>query len=89
MAKVSESIFSGKTHVIPMAEVSYIHAHAGKSELTCVVMKSTTINPTNGEYNNAPYLEADEAASFKRAWCDYRSELEAETLMDLAPKGKD
>lgn len=85
MGKVSESIFSGKTHVIPLAEVLYIQRT--KSTVTqnplWVIMKGTTANVESGDWNNAPFLRDEEAASFMRCWCDYRAQLEADTLMDL------
>ncbi len=87
MGKVSESIFSGNSHVIPLAEVLYIQRQKSNTTVNpiWVIMKGTTANNENGDWNNAPFLRDDEAASFLRTWCDYRSELESETLMDLAP----
>lgn len=85
MGKVSESIFSCKTCVVPMAEVQHItkdqrEKFKGSIE---VIFKTTTWNDTDNCYNNSLYLRKDEAESFLRAWCDYRSELESDTLMDL------
>jgi len=89
MCKVSESIFSGKTTVIPMADVCYIQRDKRPSEKehapVWIIMKASTWNDNNEDWNNAPFLRGDEAASFLRCWCTYRSELEAETLMDLTP----
>ncbi len=93
MGKVSESIFSGKTCVIPMADVCYIQRDKEMVQTSehCgiwVVMKASTANNENGDWNNAPFLKDAEAKSFIRCWCTYRSELESETLMDLTPDSK-
>lgn len=85
MSKVTESIFSGSTHVIPLAEVLYIKGQKtrGMRGAIWVVMKGSTANNENGDWNNAPFLRGLEADAFISAWCGYRSELEAETLTDL------
>ncbi|MBL4904251.1 MAG: hypothetical protein JKY62_16635 [Desulfocapsa sp.] len=90
MGKVSESIFSGKTHVIPMADVCYLQRQkqlplSKKPAPVWVIMKDSKYDYENGDWHNAPFLLAEEAASFTRCWCDYRAELESETLMDLTP----
>lgn len=100
MGKVSESIFSGLNHVIPMADVSHIERHwySGDAERTrdnyrglIVVTKHTTWDKETDTYNNAPYLSAgEEAENFLRYWCLYRAELESETLQaPPPPSGKE
>lgn len=46
-----------------------------------VIMKSTTANNENGDWNNAPFLRDDEAESFMKIWCKYRAELETDSLV--------
>jgi len=93
MGKVSESIFNGLDYVIPMADVSHIQRHwySGDTERTkenyrglIVVTKFTTWDAATDGYNNSVYMSAgDEAKSFLKCWCNYRAELESETLADL------
>ena len=80
-AKVTESIYSGKSHTIPLALVQHIERRGNAQYM--VVMKSSTYNTDFDDYNNAPCLDKDEGPAFVAAWCRYRSELEAPTLMDL------
>ena len=74
MNKVSESIWSNKNVIIPMAEVSYIEKMSIGIE---VIMKHSK---WNNEFNHwSPFvIIADEkqAASFKKDWCYYRYEIE-------------
>jgi hypothetical protein len=83
MKTVTESIYSGKTAVIPLSEVQHIE-HRGNYSM--IVFKSCTWNTEIADYNNAICLHKDERAGFLAAWCRYRSELEADTLMDLSPE---
>ena len=84
--KVTESIFSGQHHVIPMSEVS--HINKGKDGAITVIMRGTTASsPHMWEYNNAVFLWKEEADLFLQSWCGYRSELEAHTLADISPAG--
>lgn len=83
MGKVSESIWDGGA-TIPLADVQHIE---NRGEGCCVVvMKSSTWNTEIDDYNNGIFLNAEGTVAFKAAWCRYRSELEASTLMDLSPK---
>jgi hypothetical protein len=51
-------------------------------------MRGTTWNQEASCFNNAAYISHvdGEAERFIAAWCRYRSELEADTLMDLSPE---
>jgi hypothetical protein len=87
MGKVTESIFDGLTHIIPMANVSFIKRHwlrgvarTNPHQGLIVVMRDTTYNAEIDDYNNSIYLDGVEAKEFLRCWCVYRSELESETL---------
>ena len=82
--RVTESIWSGAGRTIPLAEVQHIETRPG--EYLMIVMKSSTYNAEQGEYNNAPCLGKEEGKDFTAAWCRYRSELEADTLMNLSPQ---
>lgn len=82
MGKVSESIYSSRTVTVPLADVVFI---SNRNMGIQVVMKGTTWNQEQGEFNNAVWIGAEEQQAFKAAWCHYRAELEAETLADLRP----
>jgi hypothetical protein len=82
MGKASESIFNGKTHIIPLYRVLHVERDKRESysDAITVVMDGTTWNSEFDCYNNAPYLRHDEAESFLKWWCFYRSEIESEML---------
>ena len=71
MSKSTESIFDGKDVLIPLAEVSYILKFPSCIEVhfKCSAESVTLVQP-------------DQNALIS-AWCRYRSEVEADTLMDL------
>ena len=71
MSKASESMFDGKNVLIPLAEVSYILKFQNCIE---VRFKDSTEPLT---------LVQPDKNAFISAWCRYRSEVEADTLMDL------
>ncbi len=90
MGKVSESIFSGSV-VIPMADVQHIEKKfhdcdlvngAKKGDLMggAVITKHTRWDMEADTWANNIWLGAKDLKSFLRAWCDYRAELESETL---------
>ena len=79
---VTESIYDCDGFTIPLAEVQHIES---RRDYRMVVFKSSTYNNEAGEYNNAICLSQEQYARFSAAWCRYRSELEASTLMDLSP----
>lgn len=89
MSTVTESIFSGSSVIIPLADVQHIekwddHSVPGIKVITC----HTRWDFDSNEWSNSIWMSEPEATDFKAAWCRYRSELEAETLMDLAPDTK-
>ena len=71
MSKASESMFDGKNVLIPLAEVSYILKFQNCIE---VRFKDSTEPLT---------LVQPDKNAFISAWCRYRGEVEADTLMDL------
>ena len=71
---VQESIFSGKTTVIPMADVQHIEKHPNGG---CkVITKHTRWDMEADTWANNIWLDTEEAVEFKKAWCLYRGELE-------------
>jgi hypothetical protein len=81
--KVAESIWNGRSLVVPLADVQHIEKQPAGA-LT-VVTKHTRWE-TDGDYwANAICVDAADAASFMAAWCRYRSELEADALANLEP----
>jgi len=81
MHTVSESIYSGKNIIIPMADVQHIE----KSELGLVVVtRHTRWDRETDTWANNIWVNKDESEAFMRAWCGYRAELEADTLADLS-----
>ena len=71
MNKATESMFDGKKVLIPLAEVSYILKFQNCIE---VRFKDSTEPLT---------LVQPDKNAFISAWCRYRGEVEADTLMDL------
>ena len=88
MGKVSESIFDGKKHIIPMANVSHVEKYWYKGDKATpenlkgylVIMRQTTWNGELDCHNNNPYLCKDEGEEFLKAWTMYLHELEIETI---------
>lgn len=78
---VTESIYSGKRVIVPMADVQ--HIETGNDLGLVVVTKHTRWDCERDVWANNIWIGADEAEAFKRAWCRYRAELEADTLADL------
>ena len=70
MGKVTESIFDGGTAVIPLAEVCHVSKFANYIEIYFKSGRQLNLVPPD---QNA----------FLVAWCRYRVELEADTLMDF------
>lgn len=86
MRTVTESIFSGTSVIVPMADVQHIERHDKNSVPGIfVITKHTRWNFDRDLWENAIWLSEPEAAAFRRAWCSYRAELEADTLADLSP----
>jgi hypothetical protein len=83
MHTVTESIHSGKSAIVPLADVQHIET---RNPLGLIVVTKHTRWDKEGDFwANSIWIDAAEAVAFKAAWCRYRSELEAETLMDLSP----
>lgn len=80
MGLVSESIYSGQSVVVPLADVQHIELH--KTGIY-VITKHTRWDQDGGMWANGIWINEPEAGAFRKVWCTYRSELEAETLADL------
>jgi len=85
MGNVTESIFSGKSKIIPLAEVHHIDIdnRVDYEGSISVILNGTTWNQEIDTYNNSVYLRREEAEDFKAAWCRYRAELESETIQNI------
>ncbi len=70
---VSESIFSGVTTIIPMADVQHM---IKKGTGLIIITKHTTWDMEADTWSNSIWLDHDEAAAFRKAWCYYRYELD-------------
>lgn len=80
---VTESIYSGKSIIVPLADVQHIETHNPRGLI--VVTKHTRWDSEGDFWANSIWINGDEAEAFKAAWCRYRAELEADTLADLRP----
>jgi hypothetical protein len=86
MHTVSESIYSDANVIVAMADVQHIEKHDKNSIPGIFVITShTKWNFDRDLWENAIWISEPEAMKFRRAWCTYRAELEADTLMDLSP----
>jgi hypothetical protein len=81
--KVTESIYSGKGVIVPLADVQHIEK-TNPSGLV-VITKNTRWDAKTGGWANNVWIDKAEADAFMQAWCRYRAELEADTLADLSP----
>lgn len=81
MHTVTESIYSGRNIVIPLADVQHIEKHNPGGLI--IITKHTRWDTETGNWANNAWIGGDEADAFMAAWCRYRSELEADTLADL------
>jgi hypothetical protein len=82
MGNVTESIFSGDTLTIPLADVQHIEkVQYG----LMIITKHTKWNFEHDTWENAIFLADRIKDDFIRAWCNYRHELEKETHKDLMP----
>lgn len=84
MRNVTESIFSGNSVVVPMAEVVFIHKHYFNGFSINIVFRGSPVGD-DGWHEGMANLSGEEAESFLKCWCKYRSEIESETLSDLMP----
>lgn len=86
--KISESIFTGKTTIIPMADVQHIERHwfSGDEQTEenlkgyKIITKHTKYNVDVDVWENNVYLTKDEGDKFIQAWCHYRHELDGPFL---------
>jgi hypothetical protein len=83
MSQITESIFDGETHVVPLAEVMFIQ----KYKRMTAGHPFPDIEPRIGVFlksSDSPlptlHLYGDEMEAFTRDWCRYRYELEKATL---------
>ena len=83
MAQVTESIYTGKSVVFPLADVQ--HIERGNPLGIVVITKHTRWDFEKDGWANNIWIDRDEAPAFMKAWCRYRSELEADTLANLEP----
>ena len=93
MGKVHESIFSGKSVIVPMADVQHIEKHYHTCSLTDgtkkgdfqginVITKHTGWDVDCDTWANPIWIPGDEGKNFIKAWCEYRHDLESETISD-------
>lgn len=92
---VTESIYSGKSCIVALAEVQHCEKlwRAPQPPYTSepepngihVITSKTRYDVENDTWANPIYISQAEANDFLRAWCDYRRELELDTLADLRP----
>lgn len=87
MNTVTESIYSGKSVIVPLADVQHIETHNPGGLI--VVTRHTRWDVEHDCWANNIWIDGAEATAFKAAWCRYRSELEVETLADLTLTSKD
>ena len=91
MGHVTESIFSSKSVVIPMADVQHIEKQyhscdlvngtkKGDLEGAMVITKHTRWDMEADTWANNIWLTEKDTLSFLSAWCQYRQELELDTL---------
>ncbi|MCK1479291.1 hypothetical protein IVB27_32275 [Bradyrhizobium sp. 197] len=83
MNTATESIYSGVSVIVPLADVQHIETHNPLGLI--VVTKHTRWDKDGDFWANSIWIDGAEATAFKAAWCRYRSELEADTLMNLEP----
>ena len=75
---ITESIFSGTSRVIPMADVQHIEKQGNPLAGILVVTDKTKWNFAEDQWENAIWISNSdkEAEQFIKAWCDYRCEAE-------------
>lgn len=82
MNTVTESIYSGKGVIVPLADVQHIETHNPFGLI--VVTKHTRWDCDRDVWANNIWIDKSEADDFTRAWCRYRSELEASEVAGIA-----
>ena len=90
MSEVTESIFSDDEVVIPMADVQHVEKqytklNADKQERilvgSLVITKHTRWDIDSDAWANNIWLNPEQTEDFLRCWCQYRHELEKDTLV--------
>jgi len=87
MSKVSESIFSNRDVVIPLADVQHIEKRYHSCDLVNgtkkgdfsgihIITKHTTWQVDCDFWANSIWIAGDAAHDFIKAWCFYRQEVE-------------
>jgi len=87
----SESIFSSKSLLIPMADVQHIEKQYHSCDLVngtkkgelmglLIITKHTRWDMDADTWANNIWISKDDAESFLQAYCFYRHELEIDTL---------
>ena len=87
--KVTESIFSNKRVTIPLADVQHVEktfydcdgVEFKKGDLNGASVVTKHTKSCEYGWENAIWLGADEVDNFMKAWCHYRGELEADSLL--------
>jgi len=85
--KVSESIFDNGSVIIPMAEVSHIERDQRpdyKGAIRIIFKHSRWVNEHNS-WEPMVYILQDDVPEFIKAWCFYRSEIDAITELSKQP----
>lgn len=80
---VSESIWDSESLVVPMADVQHIEKLSinGVPNGLWLITKHTRWDYEKDMWNNPIYIPAPKADDFLRDWCNYRSELEKDSLL--------
>jgi len=87
MHTVSESIYNGSNVIVALADVQHIEKWDKHSIPGIMVVTShTKWNFEHDVWENGIWISEPQATAFLSAWCRYRGELEADTLMDLSPR---
>lgn len=91
MGKVSESIYTDRNVVIPMADVQHIEKQYHNTDLVdgtkkgdlmgaMVITRHTRWDMEADCWANNIWLSAKQVPEFLKAWCYYRYELESEVI---------
>jgi len=94
MGQVSESIFSGESVVIPLADVQHIEksfhscdlvngAKKGDLQGVLIITKHTKWDMEADTWANSIWLTSKQYEKFMPVWCTYRRELEIDTLIKM------
>lgn len=73
MSKATESIYNGKSVIIPLADVQHIERGTYGMQ---VITDKTKWNFENDTWENAIFVSKSEEEAFISAWCRYRGEID-------------